>query len=64
MRKPNKKVQEIKQRNAEKRARRKKARKGIRRERLSRRSNIIEAKKEELFQQWVAAVNDRFKSKK
>lgn len=60
MRKPNKKVEEMRQRNAKKKAARKKERKGRRQENLNRRQNLIEAKKQELFDKWVAAVNTHF----
>ena len=61
MRKPNKKLQEFRQRKAEERNARKRARKQIRQERLNHRVNVIEAKKQELFDRWVAAVNQHFR---
>jgi hypothetical protein len=64
MKKPNKKVEEMRNKNNAKKAARKNQRKGRRQEALNRRQNIIEAKKQELFDKWVAAVGQHFDSTK
>lgn len=60
MRKPNKHLERVKQENAEKINERKRRNRQIRQERLNHRSNVIEAKKNELFEKWVAAVSKHF----
>ena len=62
MKKVNKKVEAMRQRNAIKKAERKKERKGRRQEALNRRQNLIEAKKQELFDKYIAAVNTHFEN--
>jgi len=64
MKKPNKKLEEFRQKNARKKAARKKERKGRRQESLNRRQNIIEMKKQELFEKWIASVNTHFEDQK
>lgn len=64
MKKPNKKLQEARQRNAEKRNARKQSRKQLRVERLNRRQNVIEAKKQELFERWIAEINSHYEESK
>ncbi len=61
MRKPNKKVEAFRQKKAAKKAERKRGRKQICQERLNHRQNVIMAKKQEMFDKWVAAVNTHFK---
>lgn len=56
MKKPNKNREAFRQKKAEQKAARKRQRKQIRQESLNRRANVIEAKKQELFEKWVAAV--------
>ena len=62
MKKVNKKVEAMRQRNAIKKAERKKERKGRRAEAIARRANLVEAKKQELFDKYIAAVNSHFET--
>jgi hypothetical protein len=62
MKKPNKKVEEMRQRNAIRKAARKKERKGRRAEAIARRANLVEAKKQEMFDKYIAAVNSHFEA--
>lgn len=56
MKKPNKRVEANRQRIAQKKARQKAGRKQVRLEHIAARNNVVEAKKQELFDKWVAAV--------
>ena len=60
MKKVNKKVEAMRQKNAKKKAVRKSKRKNMRLEAVSRRNNAVQKKKDELFEQWVASVNSYF----
>ena len=60
MRKPNKKINAIKQRKALKRNARTKATKKMKTEKIRARKNSVARFKEELFEKWVAAVGDKF----
>ena len=64
MKKPNKRIEANRQRIAEKKARRKRERKQLRLEGVAKRNNVIEAKKQELFDKWVAAVGKQYEAAK
>ena len=62
MKKVNKKAATIRQRKAEKKAKRSRKNKTVRMEAINHKANVVMAKRQELFDKWVAAVGQHFES--